>query len=111
MAITYTWAVPNTDRNIADGGITTIHWTCTGTETVGEGDDAVTYTASTYGTTGHSPDPNAADFVAYASVTEQNCIDWAKAELDVDAIEAAIAANITEQKTPTVGSGTPWAAE
>jgi len=107
MAITYTWAVPNTERNLSDGGITIIHWRCTGTETVGED----TYTASTYGTTGHTPDPDAADFVAYASVTEQNCIDWAKAELDVDAIEAAIAAKITEQKTPTVGSGTPWAAE
>ena len=46
MAVTYTWSVANTERNLSDGGITVIHWACTGSETVGSGDDAVTYTAS-----------------------------------------------------------------
>jgi len=108
MAVTYTWSVANTERNLSDGGITIIHWRCTGTETVGSGDDAVTYTASKYGTTSHTYDASDASFIAYDSVTEADAIGWTKAALDVDAIEDAIEANITEQKTPTTGSGVPW---
>ncbi len=108
MAVTYTWSVANTERNLSDGGITVIHWRCTGSETVGSGDDAVTYTASNYGTTGHTPDADAADFIAYDSVTEANAISWAQAELDQSAIETAIADNIAAQKTPTTGDGVPW---
>jgi hypothetical protein len=103
MPATFTWSVSDTERNTADGGITTIHWRCTGVD----GD----HSASSYGTTAHEYDASDAGFIAYASVTEANAIDWAKAQLDVDAIEAAIASDIAEQKTPTTASGTPWAAE
>ena len=108
MAVTYTWSVANTERNLSDGGITIIHWRCTGSETVGSGDDAVTYTASQYGTTSHTYDANAADFIAYDSVTEANAIAWAQAALDQSAIETAISDDITAQKTPTTGDGVPW---
>ena len=111
MAVTYTWSVSDTERNTSDGCITTIHWRCTGSETVGSGDDAVTYSASNYGTTAHEYDASDAGFIAYDSVTEANAIDWAKEQLYVDAIEAGIASDIAEQKTPTTASGTPWAAE
>ena len=100
MAITYTWSVANTERNLSDGGITVIHWTCTGVD----GD----YTASSYGTTSHTYDADAADFVAYDSVTEAQAIGWAKAALDVSAIETAIEDKINVDKTPTTGSGVPW---
>ena len=102
MAVSYTWTIPTVERNLSDGGITVIHWRCDGVD----GD----YTASSYGTTSHTPDADAADFIAYDSVTEANCIAWAQAALDQDAIETAIADNIGVQKTPTTGSGTPWAA-
>ena len=111
MAVTYTWSVANTEYETATGGITVVHWRCTGSETVGSGDDAVEYTASNYGTTSHSPDPSSGSFIAYASVTEANAIDWAKGQLDVDAIEAAIAAKIAADQNPTLASGLPWAAE
>ena len=102
MAVTYTWTIPTVERNLSDGGITVIHWRCDGVD----GD----YTASSYGTTSHTPDADADGFIAYDSVTEANCIAWAQAALDQDAIETAIADNIGVQKTPTTGSGTPWAA-
>jgi hypothetical protein len=111
MAVTYTWSVPMTERNLADGGITVIHWRCTGSETVGSGDDAVTYTASSYGTTSHTPDADADGFIAYDSVTQANCIAWAQAEANQADVEAAIAAKIEADKNPTSGSGVPWAAE
>ena len=102
MAITYTWTIPTVERTLSDGGITTIHWRCTGVD----GD----HSASSYGTTGHTPDASADGFIAYDSVTEANCIAWAQAALDKDATEAAIADNIAVKKTPTTGSGQPWAA-
>ena len=112
MAITYTWSVANTERNLSDGGITVIHWRCTGSETVGSGDDAVTYTASNYGTTSHTPDADADDFIAYdtdaGTPDEATCIGWVQAALDQSAIETAISDEITAQKTPTTGDGVPW---
>lgn len=100
MAITYTWSVPNTERNLSDGGITVIHWRCTGVD----GD----YSASSYGTTSHTPDSSDAAFIGYDSVTEADALGWCKAALDVDAIEDAIEAKINAEKTPTTGSGVPW---
>jgi hypothetical protein len=100
MAVTYTWSVANTERNLLDGGITVIHWRCTGVD----GD----YSASSYGTTSHEYDADAADFIAYDSVTEANAISWAQAALDQSAIETAISDSITAQKTPTTGDGVPW---
>jgi hypothetical protein len=110
MAVIHTWSVENTERNLSDGGITVIHWRCTGSETVGSGDDAVTYTASHYGTTSHTPDADAEGFIAYDSVTEANCIAWAQAQVGQDNVEAAIAAKIEADKNPTTGSGVPWGA-
>lgn len=101
MAIAYTWSIPNVEHNTADGGITVIHWSCTGVD----GD----HSASSYGTTSHTPDASAADFIAYNSVTEANCIAWAQAQVDKAEVEAAIAAKIDADKNPTSASGTPWA--
>ena len=103
MAITYTWSVPMTERNLADGGITVIHWRCTGVD----GD----YTASSYGTTSHTPDADADGFISYDNVTEADAIGWAQAALDQSAIEQAIADKINAEQNPTTGSGLPWAAE
>ena len=103
MAVTYTWSVSDIERNVSDGGITTIHWRCTGVD----GD----HSASNYGTTAHEYDASDAGFIAYDSVTEANAIDWAKAQLDADAIEQAIADKIAAEQNPTSAAGVPWAAE
>jgi hypothetical protein len=102
MAVTYTWTIPTVERNLSDGGITTIHWRCTGVD----GD----HSASSYGTTGHDPDASADGFIAYDSVTEANCIAWAQAQVGQSDVEAAIASEISAMANPTTGSGTPWAA-
>ena len=103
MAVTFNWSVANTEYDTATGGITTLHWRCTGVD----GD----YSASSYGTTSHEYDALDAGFIAYDSVTEANAIEWAKAQLDADAIEQAIADKIAAEQNPTSGSGLPWAAE
>lgn len=100
MAITYTWTIPTVERNLSDGGITIIHWRCEGVD--GE------HSASSYGTTSHTPDASAEGFIAYDSVTEANCIAWAQAEVNQSDVESGIAAEIAASKTPTTGAGTPW---
>jgi len=100
-----TWTIATLERNTdSDQGVIVAHWRVTETETVGED----TYTASSYGTCGFTPDPSSADYIAYADLTEADVIGWCQAELDVEAIEASLTANINEQKNPTTADGVPW---
>jgi len=103
-----TWTIANLERNVADGGVTVAHRRVTESETVGTGDDAVTYTASSYGTVGFTPDPDADDFVAYDSLTEATVLGWVHAEVDQSATEAALTAKIEAQKNPVSADGMPW---
>ena len=100
MAVTYTWTIPSVDSKVSNGGIHTIHWRVTGVE----GD----YSETRYGTSSHTPDPSAAGYIAYSSVTEENCITWAKAAIDTAQIETDIENGIALQKNPVNNSGTPW---
>ena len=101
MAITYTWTIPTCEHDIATGGINVVHWRCTGVD----GDQS----ASSYGTVGLTPDPSAADFVAYADVTEAQAQAWVWGSVSQADTEAAIAAKIDALINPTEASGTPWA--
>ena len=103
-----TWTIANLERNTADGGVTVAHWRVTETETVGEGDDAVTYSASSYGTVGFTPDASADGFIAFDNLTEADVLGWVHEEVNQADIEAALTADITEQKTPTTASGLAW---
>jgi hypothetical protein len=103
-----TWTIANLERNVADGGVTVAHWRVTETETVGEGDDAVTYSASSYGTVGFTPDADADGFIAYDSLTEADVLGWVYEEVDQAETEAALAADIAGQKTPVTADGVPW---
>ena len=100
-----TWTISTLERTLADGGVTIAHWRAAASETVGED----TFTASSYGTCGFTPDASAEGFVAYADLTEANVLDWCWADgVDKDAVEASLAADIALQKAPTQGSGVPW---
>jgi hypothetical protein len=99
-----TWTISTLERNTSDGGVIVAHWRVTEEETVGDN----TYTASSYGTCGFAPDPSASDYIAYADLTEADVIGWVQADVDQAAIEAALTANINEQKNPTTADGVPW---
>jgi len=103
-----TWTIANLERNLADGGVTVAHWRVTEEETVGTGDDAVTYSASSYGTVGFTPDADADGFVAYDDLTESAVLAWVHESVDQDATEAALTANIEAQKNPVSADGMPW---
>ena len=88
----------------------TVHYSFIKNETVGEGDDAVTYSASNIGTVGLDA-PDSENFTAYADITEEDVQGWVEAKLGADRlaeIEASLDAQIAEKKTPTKATGKPW---
>lgn len=95
-----TWTIANLERNTDDGGVVVAHWRCTAED--GE------YTASSYGTVGFTPDASADGFIAFDNLTEADVLGWVYAEVDQAATEAALDANIAEQKTPATTDGVPW---
>lgn len=99
-----TWTIANLERNLADGGVTVAHWRVTESETVGED----TFTASSYGTCGFTPDADADDFIAYADLTEEVVMGWVHEEVSQEDTEAALLANIEGQKNPVSADGMPW---
>ena len=107
MANTYTWKVGQCDRTLADGVISTLHYTVTA-----ETEDGV-YSAGAYGSVGLEA-PDAEDMIAYDDVTEAQAISWLQTALGgaekVTEIQTALDNQLTEKRTPTTGAGLPWAA-
>ena len=105
MANTYTWTIGQCDRTMADGMINTLHWR------VNAASEDGTVTASAYGSVGLEP-VDAEDMIPYADVSEAQAISWAQSALGgsegVSEIHVGLDAQIAEQQTPTVGTGTPW---
>lgn len=95
-----TWTISTLERELSDGGVVVAHWRATAVD----GD----YSASSYGAVGFTPDASAAGFIAFDSLTEADVLGWVQAEVDKDAIEASLAANIEAQKNPTQATGVPW---
>ena len=107
--MTTLWQISQMERTLSDGGVVVCHWRANASETVGTGDDAVTYSATNYGTCGFTPDPSSSDYVPYDSITEEVALGWCFANgVDKDAIEASLAANIEAQINPVTASGVPW---
>ena len=109
MSITKTWEVNTLQRELADGYVTKVIYRVNGTD-------------GTYSTraTGEVDFPKAdgwsqpSDFVAYKDLTQAKVLEWVKAKLEtqesgsVAKIEQALDNQITLQKTPVHGVGTPW---
>ena len=104
MAATFNWSIANTERYLDTGGIFVVHWRVTAEETVGD----VTYTASSYGTVGFTPDADADDFVAYDDLTEEVVLGWVWESVNQEDTEASLTANIEGQKNPVSADGMPW---
>jgi hypothetical protein len=95
--MTTTWTIAQLDRQTSDGLVTTAHWRVDAVD--GE------YTAGSYGTVGFERGDT---FISYESLTEAQVIAWVKDKLNVEEIEASLAAQIAAQKNPTTATGVPW---
>ena len=104
----FTWTITSMDRTLAEGDlsdvVTTLHFECTDSETVGE----VTHNGRVYGTVGLAEPSDS--FTPYADITEEQAIGWCKAALgddQVTAYETSVDNQISLEKNPTTGTGFP----
>jgi len=113
MTAQVTWSINDMTRNTADGGVTTVYWSCTATDDV-EGCSAVEA-----GKLRLDPDPSSPDYIPYADLTENDVLDWVYNSLiegdeTADEAKARIEAdrNAKVQKqidaAATTESGVPW---
>ena len=102
------WKITETEyNNDSDKGILQAQWSAKETETV----DGKDHVGSVSGTESYTPDPSAAGYKAYDSLTEANVVAWVKATLgseEVTRVETKVAAQITKSKTPPTAWGVPW---
>ena len=93
-----TWNISQLDRQTSDGFVTTAHWQATATD----GD----YSASVYSTCSWS---EGTATIPYADLTKKTVLGWIWAnDVDKDAIEASLAAQIELKKNPVKANGVPW---
>ena len=100
MATTFTWHIANLERETDDGFVMTAHWSLSAEDG--------TYSSGAYGSLGFErPDK----LIPYADLTEQMVIGWVKDAFGaekVTEIEAALQAQLDEQRHPSKASGMPW---
>ena len=124
MAVTHTWSVNDQlDTRTQDGlseVVFSVVWRLNSEETVGTGDDAVTYSTSSGNQIGLNTDNlDASTFTAFADLTANQVVGWAKAQIDADAAEdrgvvcaeweAGHNRNIAKQiNPPTAVKKAPW---
>lgn len=102
MATTITWNIAQLERHAADGIVFTAHYTV-------DANDG-TYSAGAYGSIGlEQPEGNV---IPYSDLTPEIVIGWVQEKLGgtekVDEIQAALQAQIDQQRTPTTAQGMPW---
>jgi hypothetical protein len=99
--------VKPTEGSLTDVVITA-DWRCNGTETIGTGDDAKTYSGTCYGSTSFAPPSGS--FTPYDQLTEQQVLDWCFANgVDKTSIEANVTAQIENQiNPPIIAPPLPW---
>ena len=98
----FTWNVAQMERHTADGIVFTVHYTV-------DAKDG-TYASSAYGSVGlEQPEGNV---IPYADLTPEIVIGWVKEKLGGDEkvaeIQAALQAQLDQQRTPTTAQGLPW---
>jgi len=96
--MTTTWTISQLDRQTSDGFVYQAHWQATAVD--GEHSASIVNTCSW---------SDGTPTVDYADLTQEQVLGWIWANgVDKDATEAALAAQIAEQKAPKTARGLPW---
>jgi len=102
------WQVSTMERTLNDsesgleGVVNVLHWQCTDSD--GE------HHGRCYGSVGLEA-PDADSFTAYADISHDDAVEWAKSALGEEAVsqyEDSVASQIELSKNPVQASGTPW---
>ena len=103
MSTTFTWNIANLERETSDGYVYTAHYTVNAVS-----EDGV-YSSGAYGSLGlERPE---GDLIRFADLTEEIVVGWVKEKFGdekVSEIEAALQAQLDEQRQPTKAAGLPW---
>jgi len=98
---TFTWTINQLDRETVDGYVFTAHYS------VNASDDS--YSIGAYGSIGFERPET---LIPFSDLTEELVIGWVKEKIGgdekVQEIEAALQAQLDEQRAPTKASGLPW---
>jgi hypothetical protein len=99
---TTTWGIAQMERHTADGIVFTVHYTINANDG--------TYSSGAYGSVGlEAPEGNV---IPYSDLTQEIVVGWTKSKLGGDEkvaeIQAALQAQIDQQRTPTTAAGVPW---
>ena len=102
MATTTIWNIAQLERHTANAIVFTAHYTV-------DANDG-TYSAGAYGSVGlEAPKKKV---ISYADLTPEIVIGWVQEKLGGDEkvaeIQAALQAQIDQQRTPTTAAGVPW---
>lgn len=102
MATTFTWGINTLERETDDGFVFIAHYTV-------DANDG-TYSSGAYGSVGFQRPDN---LIPYNQLQKDTVIAWVKEAVGGDEkvaeIEAALQAQIDEQRNPTKAAGVPWA--
>lgn len=108
MAVTTTWAINDMTRNVSDGGVTEVRWSCIATN------DSGNEQASTGGKLACTPDPDADEFIQYNDLTESVVLGWVKADLPDGETAAELETRLTDKvnnqitRNAAIALGVPW---
>jgi len=101
MVTNFVWGINTLERKTDDGFVFTAHYTV-------DAEDS-TYSAGAYGSIGFQRPEN---LIPYNQLQEDTVIGWVKEALGGDEkvaeIEAALQAQIDEQRSPSKQAGVPW---
>jgi hypothetical protein len=99
---TFDWAVAQLERETADGYVFTAHYTVNAADG--------TYSAGAYGSIGL--ERHEGELIPFADLTPGLVISWVQEKLGgeekVAEIEAALQAQLDEQRAPSRAQGLPW---
>jgi hypothetical protein len=110
--ITLSWIIERLLVRKVEGTLTdvviTADWRCNGTETIGTGDDAKTYSGTCYGSCSFAPPSG--DFTPFPDLTQDQVLGWCYANgVDKSAIEANVSLQIENQiNPPIIAPPLPW---
>jgi hypothetical protein len=101
MATNFVWGINTLERETDDGFVMTAHY-------VVDANDG-TYSSGAYGSVGFQRPDN---LIPYNQLQEDTVIGWVKEALGGDEkvaeIEAALQAQLDEQRHPSKAAGVPW---
>tara|TARA_R100001086_G_scaffold226708_1_gene145522 strand:+ start:46 stop:378 length:333 start_codon:yes stop_codon:yes gene_type:complete len=108
-----TWRIVQLERNNKNphkDGVIVCHWECLDSEKTGTDPNEVIHYGRMYGSLSFEPNSAKDDYVKFKDLTEEIAISWVHGHESIDKseIEASVAAQIADSKSPKVTTGVPW---